>query len=241
MKFTYIKLTFFLFILLFLTGCLYPQNEHAQNRIPHEDQLEMMQSAIERYSETTNGLMPIKTSAAGTPLYEKHLIDFGALMEKRALSTIPGNAFENGGSYQYVIMTPEDNPRVKLIDLRTAEVLRKVNVKLDIYRSKKTYPPFGKEVEKGIFYIDYKKIGFKNDQYVVSPFSQENLPLLMDIEGKLYIDYRIDLKRALEEYKHDFVEGDDIRSMLADNAPFVPAYSLPYTISKGDPVFLFIE
>lgn len=241
MKFTYIKVGLLLLITLFLSGCLYPQNELTQNKVPYPDQLDMVQTAVERYSEITNGLMPIKTSDSDTPIFEKHLIDFNALKEKNVLSSVPGNAFENGGIYQYTIITPDENPRVRLIDLHTAEVLRKVNVKLDQYRSKKIYPPFGKEIEKGIFYIDYQKIGFNSDQYVVSPFSEENLPIVMDIEGKLYIDYRIDLQRALEEHDHQFEEGEDIRYILAEDSPFVPAYSLPYKILQGEPVFQYHE
>lgn len=227
-----------MFISLLLTGCLYPQNQLEQNKIPHEDQLEMVQKAVERYSEGTNGLMPIKTSDSNTPIFEKHLIDFNMMKEKNVLSSVPGNAFENGGIYQYTIITPDENPRVKLIDLSTAEVLRKVNIKLDQYRSKNIYPPYDKEIEKGIFYLDYIKIGFKSEQYVVSPFSNENLPIVMDINGKIYIDYRIDLQHAIEEYGDKYKEGEDIRLLLTENSPFVPAYSLPYTISKGEPVFL---
>lgn len=237
MKFTYIRVGIFLLITLLLSGCLYPQNELTQNKIPYEDQLETVQKAVEQYAEVTNGLMPIKTSDSDTPIFEKHLIDFNALKSKQILSSIPGNAFESGGIYQYAIYTPDDDPRVRLIDLRTTEMLRKVNVKLDQYRSKHIYPPYGKEVGEGVFYIDYEKIGFNNEQYVVSPFTEENLPIVMDVEGKLYIDYRIDLQRALEDHDDQFEGEEDIRFLLAENSPFVPAYSLPYTVLDGEPIF----
>lgn len=237
MKFTYTKIGILILAILFLSGCLYPANELNQNKIPYEDQLDMVQKAVEQYSEMTNGLMPIKTSEADTPIFQKHLIDFKVLKDKQILSTLPGNAFESGGIFQYVIYTPDDDPRVKLIDLRTAEMLRKVNIKLDQYRSKHTYPPYGKEVGDGIFYIDYEKIGFDKEQYVVSPYSEENLPIIMDIDGKLYIDYRIDLQRALEEHEGEYQDAEDIRYLLVENSPFVPAYSLPYAVSDHEPVF----
>src|SRR5699024_12802228 len=50
----------------------------------------------------------------------------------------------------------------------------------------------------------------------------------------IYVDYRIDLNNALEDYEHHYEEGDDIRYLLAENTPFVPAYSLPYTIQDGE-------
>lgn len=235
--YTYIKKTVPLLAILLLTGCLYPKGELTQNKVPNEDQLEMVQQSVEKYQEKTNGLMPIKTKESDTPIFEKYLIDFNLLKDQNVLSEIPGNAYEKGGIYQYTLITPEDNPQVKLIDLRMTEAIRKVNVKLDIYRSKNTYPPFGDEIEKGLYTIDYKQLGFTSEQYVVSPYSNENLPIIMDTNGKLYVDYRIDLNDALEKYDHDYTEGEDIRFILADNTPFAPAYALPYTILDGEPVF----
>lgn len=60
----------------------------------------------------------------------------------------------------------------------------------------------------------------------------------MDTNGQLYVDYRIDLNDALQLYDHQYEEGNDIRFILAENTPFVPAYSLPYTIHEDEPVFL---
>lgn len=236
--FTYIKKVMAICVILLLAGCLYPNNELSKNKVPNEDQLEQIQAAVEKYQEKTDGLMPIKTKEAETPIFEKYLIDFNVLKDNHYISSIPGNAFENGGVYQYTLITPDEDPRVKLIDLRVTEAIRKVNVKLDIYRSKNTYPPFGEEIENGIYTIDYTKLGFSHEQYVVSPYSDNNLPIVMDTNGQLYVDYRIDLNDALTKYEHKYTEGDDIRFILADHTPFVPAYSLPYTILDHEPTFL---
>jgi len=225
-------------MLILLTGCLYPKSELAKNQIPNEQQLEMVQQAVKQYKEETDGLVPIKTKDSDSPLYEKYLIDFSLLKETQLLSEIPATAYENGGVYQYVILTPDDDPQVKLIDLRTTEKLREINVKLDIYRSKNMYPPFGPQIEKGVYQINYEKLGFTSEPYVVSPFTRNNLPFVMDETGEVFIDYRIDLREALEQYPHDFKENEDIRTILTDNYPFVPAYSLPYTIKNDEPTFL---
>lgn len=223
---------------LILSGCLYPQDKLEQNQSPNERQLELVQSAVDQYREDKQGLVPIKTKENDTPIFQKYLIDFSVLKENNLIDQIPGNAYEKGGHYQYTLLTPEDNPRVKLIDLRITEKVRRVNVQLDIYRNEHIYPPYGKEIADGIYNIDYKKLGFDTPITVVSPYSQGNLPIVMDVAGKLYVDYRIDLMDALEEYEHDYKEGDDIRYLLADNTPFAPAYSLPYTIQDGEPVFM---
>lgn len=224
-----------------LTGCLYPKEELAKNQIPNESQLEMVQNAVDQYVEMTDGLVPIKTKPSDVDIYEKYLIDFTILKENNLISEIPGTAYENGGAYQYIILDPENNPRVKLIDLRISDKLRELYTKLDIYRSEHLFPPFGEQIEKGIYKLNYEKLGYKSEPHVVSPFTKNNLPVVMNTDGELFVDYRIDLQQALDEFDHSFEEGDDIRSILEDNYHFVPVYSLPYTIKDGEPVFLIDE
>nr|WP_034679006.1 hypothetical protein [Virgibacillus salarius] len=226
-----------LVVTILLTGCLYPQNQLSKNQAPNQDQLETVQSAVDQFKEKTQGLVPIRTKGSDTPIFEKYLVDFSKLKEENILTEIPGNAYENGGIYQYTLITPDNNPRVKLIDLQVTEAIRSINVKLDIYRNEHIYPPFGEEIEEGVYSIDYEKLGLDKSPTVVSPYSNQHIPIIMDVEGNLYVDYRIDLNNALNKYEHGFKPGDDIRYILADNTPFVPVYSFPYTIKNGEPVF----
>ncbi|MCM3738854.1 hypothetical protein M3210_01105 [Oceanobacillus luteolus] len=241
MKVSYIKGTLLGLFILLLTGCMYPDSERAENQVPHDTQLEIVQNAVDTYREKTGGLVPIRTKPSDTPIFEKYLVDFSLLKEQNAISEIPGNAFENGGYYQYILITPEENPTVKVIDLRVTEKIRSVNIRLNAFRQEHTYPAFGEKVEDGIYLIDHEKLKLDEPPTVVSPYSQENLPLVMDVHGNLFVDYRIDLQRALEEYDHDYKEGDDIRFLLTDHTPFAPTYSLPYTVKDGEPVFMMEE
>ncbi|MFD1850493.1 hypothetical protein [Oceanobacillus bengalensis] len=238
MKNTYVTIFASILLSVILSGCLYPESELEKNQIPDEAQQEMVQSAINKYQEETNGLVPIRTKSSDTPIFEKYLIDFSLLTDRGLLTEIPGNAYENGGVYQYALITPDEDPRVKLIDLRSTEAIRSVNIRLDVYRDEHLYPPFGDVVAEDIYTIDYKKLGLDSPPTVKSPYSDEFLPVIMDVNGKLYIDYRIDLNHALQEHEHAYEEGDDIRYLLAENTPILPAYSLPYTIKNGEPVFL---
>jgi len=236
---TYIKLFILPFCLLLLSGCLYPNDELGKNQVPNEQQLNTIQTAVDTYIEENNGLIPIKTKDNETPIFEKYLIDFNILKEHNLISEVPGNAYENGGTYQYAILYPEDDPQVKLIDLRMTEEIRRVNVQLDLYRDKHIYPPFGEEIDKGMFTIDYEKLGLDSSPHVKSPYFDNQLPIIMNTEGKLFIDYRIDLNEALKTFdESDYKHGDDIRFILADNSPFLPAYSVPYTIEDDEPVFM---
>lgn len=238
MKFHYIKTMVLVSFLFLLTGCLYPDSERVENQVPHETQLEMVQAAVDSYQEQTDGLLPIRTKPSDTPIFEKYLIDFKLLKDQNAIAEIPGNAFENGGFYQYILITPEEDPTVKLIDLRVTEALRSVYIRLEAFIQEHTYPPFGEKVEEGIYLVDYEKLKMDEPPTVISPYSKEHLPIIMDVYGNLYIDYRKDLQRALNEYEHDYEEGDDIRYLLTDHTPFAPTYSLPYTIKDGEPVFM---
>lgn len=238
MKPIYIRLLFSIFLLLFvLSGCMYPEEELAKNKTPNINQLELVQQAVDAYVEKTDGLVPIKTKEMDTPVFQKYLVDFPTLKDSNLLTETPGNAFENGGIYQYTIITPEEYPRVKIFDLRMTETIRSVNVKLHMYQSKNKYPPFYKKVEKDVYTLNYKKLGYSSDPVVKSPYSGENLPIIIDTDGKLHVDYRIDLQKALEEFDHDYKNGDDIRYIIPNNTPFVPAYSLPYTIKDGEVIF----
>ena len=217
---------------------MYPQNELEKNQSPNEEQLAMVQHAVEAYQEKNQGILPIKTKDNDTPIFEKYLVDFSLLRESNTLQTIPGNAYENGGVYQYAILDPENNPQVKLIDLRMTEQIRSVHTKLNIYRNKHLYPPFGDKIEGNIFQIDFKKLGLKQAPYVTSPYTKNNLPIIMDVEGNLFVDYRIDLNQAIKDFENPYETGDDIRYIIAENTPFLPAYSFPYTIKDGEPVFM---
>ena len=115
--------------------------------------------------------MPIHTKPSDVDIYEKYIIDFTKLKEAQLISEIPGSAFENGGYFQYVLITPEDDPRVKLIDLRISEKLREIYFKLDIYRQQHVYPPFGEKIADNVFTINYEKLGMKEEPTVTSPYS----------------------------------------------------------------------
>lgn len=222
---------------ILLSGCLYPEDKLQKNTIPYNDQIQTVQSAIEQYQQDTNGLLPIKTRDMSTPIYQKYPIDFSVLTPKY-MAEPPGTAYESGGIYQYVLVNVEENPTVKLIDLRVADEIHELTVKLNVYRQANGYPPFKDVITDYIYTLDYEKLGYKEDPMVESPYTGEYLPLVIDQNAQIYVDYRIDLNQALKEHENTFKPGDDIRDILVDQYHFVPAYSLPYTIDEnGEPVF----
>ncbi|RDU36581.1 hypothetical protein DRW41_12430 [Neobacillus piezotolerans] len=222
-------------MIMLLGGCMYPSDELAKNQIPYKDQLEIVQAAVDSFQKDNDGILPIKTKEADTPIYEKYVIDFSKI-SPRYLQEPPGNAFENGGIFQYVLIDVETNPTVKLLDLRIADQIREVKMRI----SANGYPPFKEVLAKNVYSLDFSKLGYKNPPYVVSPFTQHNLSFVMGPKGEIYVDYSSDLYQFLQKSSRHFKSGEDIRSVLTDESMFVPAYSLPYTIDQetGEPVFM---
>ncbi|HHY73159.1 MAG TPA: hypothetical protein GX497_08020 [Bacillus bacterium] len=227
-------------LLSLLSGCLYPQDRLAQNRIPYKNQIEMVQKAVDEFRDVEGGLLPIKTKESSTPIFQKYVIDFNKL-SPRFIAEPPGSAFEGGGIFQYVLVNVEKDPTVKLIDLTTVDVIRDLKLRIKIYRERNSYPAYKEPIdkEKGYFSLDYEKLGYRDQvPFVKSPFTGKNLALFIDTKGEIFIDYSSDLYEALQNFTHDYRTGDDIRYLLVDNYDFVPAFSVPYTVKDNEPIFL---
>lgn len=216
-----------LLVVFTLAGCMYPDEKLTQNQVPYEDQLTAVQVAVDKYREDNGGLLPIKTKDADTPVYEKYPIDFERLVPKY-LSDVPGNAFESGGIFQYVLIEVETTPLVKIFDLRIAEQIRELNMLINLEQ----YPPYKAEVAKGVFTLDYSKLGYKQDPVAESPYTHQNLPFVITGTGEIFVDYQSDLYQKMKEFNVDLKAGEDIRWILVQDSMFVPAYSLEYTVDK---------
>ncbi|MED4227062.1 hypothetical protein [Neobacillus cucumis] len=220
---------------ILISGCMYPEEKLTQNQIPYKDQIKTVQTAVDDFQKDNGGILPIKTKEANTPIYQKYPIDFKKIAPKY-IAEPPGNAYESGGIFQYVLVNVETNPTVKLLDLRMADTIRDIKLRI----STNGYPPFKKQLAKNVFTLDYSKLGYKNEPYVVSPFTNQNLSLVITGDAEVYVDYRPDLYQAMKKTHQVLKPGEDIRSILMDDSKFVPAYSLPITIDPKtkEPVFL---
>ncbi|WP_040208342.1 hypothetical protein [Neobacillus jeddahensis] len=221
--------------MVLLTGCMYPKEELSQNQIPYKDQIQTVQTAVDDFQKENGGILPIKTKDAETPIYQKYPIEFKKITPKY-MSEPPGNAFESGGVFQYVLIDVETNPTVKLFDLRMTETIREIKLRI----KSKGYPPFKEQIAKNVFTLDYKQLGYKKQPYVVSPFTEQNLSLVITGDAEVFVDYRPDLYQALKKADIELKPGEDIRPILVGDSMFVPAYSLPYTVDSNtkEPVFL---
>jgi hypothetical protein len=220
---------------ILLSGCMYPNEDLAKNQVPYKDQIQSVQTAVDSFKKDNGGILPIKTEEADTPIYQKYPIDFKKITPKY-MAEPPGNAFESGGIFQYVLIDAETKPTVKIFDLRLADTIRDIQLRIKTMG----YPPFKKVIAKNVYSLDFKQLGYDKPPYAVSPFTNQNLSLVISGDGKVYVDYRPDLYQILKKTNKQVKPGEDIRYILADDSMFVPAYSLPYTIDAKtkEPVFL---
>ncbi|OUM89713.1 MAG: hypothetical protein BAA01_02830 [Bacillus thermozeamaize] len=219
--------------LFLLSGCLYPQEKRIENQMPVPERVKWVQEAVDAYRKQT-GVLPIQTREANTPIYEKYPIDFGKLVPKY-LPYIPGDAFEQGGTHLYVLVDPENDPKVRLLDVQTAQIVADVQKATDLYWIKNHRLP-ATEVRyfPQFFNVEFEKLGMQ-DILIQSPFTGHYLPLIMDQVGHIGVDYAQDIAMFLEKTDPEKWQDRDLRELLVEQSLFVPVKSFPYRLVDGKP------
>lgn len=220
-------------ILLLLSGCMYPKAEKAELETADEVNLTVVQKAVDEYRKGTNGLLPIKTRDQSVDKYIKYPIDFDKLTQGGYLEKLPTNSYEKGGIFQYVIWKAEsDNPEVKVVDLQQADAIREVTV----LKSVNGFVPIGENIHGNVYRIAYKKMGLTAAPSVASPYSTTKLPLVVKGTGEICVDYSIELQKIINEENPTVKKGQDIRYLLEEKYPILPAYSTAYVLNEENEV-----
>lgn len=234
----FVKLSLLIGSTILLGGCLYPQAEKIKHQESYQIQIDMVQNAVDQFQKDEGGILPIQTKDAATPIYQKYVINLKKI-SPRYMAEPPENAYEAGGLFQYVLVDVEKNPTVKLLDVRMAQAIQDLSLRLSDYRQRNGYPPFKERLANNAFTLDYEKLGLKEAPTVTSPYSQKELHLILNEEGEIFVDYTPDLYDVLQTYNGSVKPGEDIRKILVETSDFVPAYSLAYTVDKEKrPIFL---
>lgn len=220
--------------MIFATGCLYPQDRLSNGMESLPRHVEEVQQAVDRYAEQQS-VLPIKTMEADTPQYRKYVIDFERLL--RYIGEAPPSSFENGGSFMYVLIDVEDNPTVKLFDLRVTDELRTVQQEVNQYTLENDRYPRGMEIAPGVFELNEELLQHANVKIPSPYYPEQQLPLVMGSDGTVYVDYRMDIERLIRETETDPPAGIDVRTLLTEDSLFVPAHSLPYRYEDGHVIF----
>ncbi|WP_018922226.1 hypothetical protein [Salsuginibacillus kocurii] len=228
------RILFLLFLPLLLTGCLYP-GSGAENQETYDDQLAAVQAGVDQFQEDQD-ILPLANRDADTPKYERYVIDFSRLVP-RYMQEPPPNSFENGGSYQYVLVDVEENPEVKVLDLTIMPELQRFEQAVNSYIASNGFAPVEEPKGHGIFTVDEERLDYDGDMTVESPYFQTELPLLINEQGQVVVDYSLDIKQVMNDMDEEPDRDQDLRELLIDEYPIVPAFSVPYKLDEeGEPV-----
>ncbi|WP_281886908.1 hypothetical protein [Paenibacillus sp. YYML68] len=230
------RLSAVLVLLGLLAGCMYPNELRKENMLAGGEYVILVQSAVDQYKSKT-GVLPIKNSEEATPLYEKYPIDFKKLLGAY-MSTIPSNAFENGGTARYVLIDVETKPTVKMLDLTSFQQTVELQRAVDEYRSRTGVLPLAEKTAQGFHRIDFDKLKWKQTD-VRSMYSvNTRLPFLIHDSGTVTIDYALEMMKLIDkkQLQGKLAPDDDLRALLAAESYFVPARSYAYRFVNGEPV-----
>ncbi|WP_028775765.1 hypothetical protein [Shimazuella kribbensis] len=223
----FFRLTLIVFGFFILTACMYP-NEKRQQLSEVPTHVARVQAQSEQYLQQ-NKTLPYKYTADDRKFTSRYLVDFKLLPE------IPMTAYEKGGNFLYVYVGAEGKqPLVRLFDLRVNNEVEKVQLAVNHYKSKhKSLPTKEKtQTQDGYFDVDLEKLQL-SDIHIPSPyFSDARLPILMDKDGRIYLDYRGDVTRLIQTAKQKPNGQEDLRPFLAKNSIFVSAFSPPMELGK---------
>lgn len=214
-------------LMLTLSGCLYPDEQRVGANASAREAVLTVQDAVDRYKESTE-VLPIVNADADVPIYEKFKLDFGKLQRTGYLASIPGIAFENGGTVVFIVIDEETKPQVKLMDVAVFQAVDGVQTRVNEYRKKhQGGNPAGDEAYPGFHTIDFGKLG-GSEPKIRSMYSGQSLSLLVTDKGIVYVDYGIDIATAVQ--KTDAAPGaeEDLRHRLVDASYYVPVKSPVY-------------
>ncbi|NHN28734.1 hypothetical protein [Paenibacillus agricola] len=222
---------------LALAGCMYPQDMRKENQIATSEYIVVVQNAIDQYQAKT-GVLPIKNSEETTPIFEKYPIEFKKLKERALISNVPANAFESGGSVVYMLVDVETKPAVKMMDLASFQQTVEAQKLVDAYKAKNNGQiPKGEAVAPSFYRLDFVKMN-KKPLVVQSMYTRQvQLPLLMNEEGQVAIDYAEEIMRLIDKksLQSQLNDKQDLRQLLVKEAFFVPARSYAYHWLNGQP------
>lgn len=228
-----LKTTVIAFGVLILSACMYPESEQA-GQVPSESQVEMVQQAVDRFSEDTGGLLPIKT-VSDTREYFEYQIEFERLVPEY-LDERPSISYEAGGYYQFVILDAEEDPTVRLADLRITEEIRSLQLRVD---GMGEHVEFEETIGPNVYKLDLDFYNLTENPTVTSPYSGGTLNVYYSGGEDFIVDYREEIGRMIEENDLEFETGDDARQVLYEYTPVVPIYSPEITVDENnDPVFM---
>lgn len=227
-------------MIIVLSACMYPQGQRQDNQTSPRESIARVQSAVDEYYRD-DGMLPIKNFDTNTPLYERYVIDFERLLERQYLSSIPAEAFENGGRYYFVLVDVEHQPAVKLVDLVVVQSVGRLENDVAEYERTTGQLPLGERVNGDWHRLDLSALGMERSP-VTSVFSGMEADILLHRTGRVAVDYATDLMMLIQREELTNFDADlDLRELLVEHSYYVPVKSGRYSWQDDRPVIVDSE
>lgn len=221
--------SFVMAVVFFVTGCMYPEEERQQPTTDVSTFVRAVQDSVNSYmNDNTNEPLVSTDNPSSTEIFRSiSLRD----LYPRYLTELPTNSFEMGGNDLYVLVTVDDKPTVKLVDLRFKEQLDETQLAYDRYMRNNKEAPRGELLADGIYVLDTTKLNLKNDT-IRSMFSSQQLKFLVSADGKVSVDYMPDINEYLRLNPTDRKPGEDLRYVLAKHSLYAPFAANSYFLNN---------
>lgn len=221
-------------VCLMFAGCMVPEQVQTDRLW---QQVVQVQKAVDAYFKQNN-ILPYVYTEEQQKLTTKYKVNFKEL--KGFLGEFPSSAFAEGGYFLFVLIDVEEDPTVRLFDLRVNDTVSKVQHKIKGYLEHHQALPEKTRMNEFFYTIDYKKLNMEPVE-VPSPYSQEELPLIMDHQGQVYIDYRTEVMKKWQQTRQKPGEKTDLRWWLAKDSLYVPAFSPLIKMKGNEPQLLPVQ
>ncbi|WP_059052499.1 hypothetical protein [Paenibacillus senegalimassiliensis] len=224
-------------LLIFSTGCMYRGEQQKAGPVSYAESVGRVQQALDRFQEE-RGILPIFTAGEEIPRYEKFRLNLGQMKQLGYLDDIPAAAFEQGGSVYFLVINEEVDPTVKVMDLNTVQKVNDVQRQVELYRSQHGGQLPGQvdgEAYPGLYQVDLS-LAQASQYELLSVYSSQALPYLVDAAGHVYVDYAYDIMQAIDQSGRLPQGEEDLRQWLTDRSSQVPVKSLPYRWLDGAPL-----
>ncbi len=220
-------------IVLLSTGCMYPAEQRMQlDRL--SQQVAQVQVAVDAYFRQ-NKILPYVYTEMKQKLTTKYKVNFKEL--NGFLGELPPSSFNKGGYFVFVLVDVEKDPTVRLFDLRINDAVSKIESGINQYVKHYRALPKKTQINQYFYTIDYKKLKLEPIE-IPSPYSQEKLPLIIDLNGKVYIDYRTEVMKKWQQATQKPSEQTDLRLWLSKDSLYVPAFSPVIKMKGNEPQLL---
>ena len=107
-------------------------------------------------------------------------------------------------------MDVEKNPTVKFLTYEWRIPFGEIKLRIKT----KGYPAYKEKIADHVYTLDFKKLGFEEEPYVISPYTNKNLPFVISWRCRNLCRLPKIYMKLCKNTEHGYKPGDDIRDSI---------------------------